>query len=553
MQYRCNHCDITFESDKKEKPRCPECMGIHDVEHAAAKNSSNAQTAKSGVQKMPLIIIAIVIAAAVGYFVLQKETDNHSDSTNLDPDSVEDQLSALGLSTDEAVVPYQSSKSLDAFAQKAAGGKSDSEALHAVFAYLTKLKSEKKWTAFPQTEPRFEIPISATELVNKFDGDSSWQATSYEMACVLFAAGQSLEIEPLQLVEILHFKKEKTPADPSAIYSRYAVASGATLLDPWSGREEKTADVNIIPLNAATATAPFYAHRSLSKFAKLELPEALKDNKIAVELAPENATFKIHRGKIFLGSSAVQEAVAEFEKAKKAKDWALTKVALAQMSLMTQNNLNEAEADIRDALKEFPEYHQAHSLLAALYMMRGNADSAKQELEIAQKISPASPEVAATFAQLYAMQGDSENAIESAKKAVRLSKENFQSLMILAQVYRATARFDEMRETAQKAIDKAPSETVKQELAKAFNLAELDDEEDEEDEEDETLADNVSDSDNNDTDDGLELNLPTPSAAGDLKLNLKNDNNAAGTGGLRLGGSANRPGLGSDLQLEMNQ
>ena len=367
---------------------------------------------------------------------------------------------------------------------------------------------------------------------------------------LLLAAGQSVGVDGIQMVELLNFTREKAPADPSAIYSRYAVIAGNQLFDAWAGRIEKTTDANMVKLDAAGATAPFYAHRSLSKFARLDLSESLKDNQTAVELAPDNAIFKIHRGKIFLGSSAIQEAMAEFEKAKKARDWAITKVSLAQIQLMTQNSLTDAESAIREALTEFPEYHQAHTLLAALFMMRGDSDSAKQELNLAEKIAPTSPEVAATRSQLAAMTGNTDEAIQYAQKAVRLSKENFQSLMILAQVYRATARFDEMREVAEKAMKKAPSDAVREEIRNVFQLdtALTESESDDEDGDD---TDNDSDEETED----LALDFPKPAVPGELKLNLQNEAGSSPLGGskLKLGGSSNRPGLGGDLKLEMNQ
>ncbi|MBN2340083.1 MAG: tetratricopeptide repeat protein [Deltaproteobacteria bacterium] len=544
MKYRCNHCDIMFESDKKDKVRCPECMGIHDVE--PAKESSPQSKPEKGKSPffVPASILLLVVAVAIVYFALEKQKAPAGGDAGVNPKSVKEQIEALGIEMSDAVVPFEQNDSIAAFAKDAAAGESGLKAVQAIAKKLADMKDAKKWQSFNQMEPRNEGPMTASELLDKINSDETVAATSYEITCLLFAATGALDVKSLQMVEILYYNKEKTPADPSAIYSRYAVVSENTLIDAWAGREEKAADVNMIPLDAAAATAPFYAHRSLSKFAKLDMAEALKDNKTAVELAPDNATFKIHRGKIFLGSSAIQEAVAEFEKAKKTRDWALTKVALAQVSLMTQSNVSDAEADIRDALQQFPSYHQAHALLAAMYMMRGDADSAEQELKIAEKISSASPEVAATFAQLFAMKGETERAIEYAKKAVRLSKENFQSLMILAQVYRATARFDEMRETARQAMEKAPSEAVKEELKAAFNLTEDD------------LADGGDDAvsaDDDSDDEDVDLDLPAAPAPGDLKLNLKNENRALGGGNLRLGGGNNRPGLGGgSLQLEMN-
>ncbi|MBN2719272.1 MAG: tetratricopeptide repeat protein [Deltaproteobacteria bacterium] len=542
MKYRCNHCDITFESEKKEKVRCPECMGIHDVEPEKEKKTSGPQS-KPRLLVPVTVILALVVGAAGWYFTRTTSSTAETAAPDVAPDDVKAQLESLGIETGSAIVPFESTGKIDAFSKKVADGKDGTDAVRAIYLELLKLKKDKKWRAFSQTEPRMPGPLTAGELLEKIQGEESFEASSYEIAALLLAASLSAGVPNAQMVEILNYKKEKTPADPSAVYSRYAIISGDALFDPWAGREEKVENANLIKLDTATATAPFYAHRSLSKFAKLALSESLKDNQIAVELAPENATFKIHRGKIFLGSSAIQEAISEFEKAKKTRNWAVTKVSLAQVQLMTQSDLTDAESAIREALTEFPEYYQAHALLAALFMMRGDADSARQELDIAEKIAPASAEIAATRAQLAAMSGETDKAIEYAKKAVRLSKESFQSLMILAQVYRATARFDEMRKVVNQALEKAPSEAVRDELRKLFQLSETD-------------TPDAEEADENDTDTGangdLALDLPAPSSPGELKLNLQNDDGASlGGNKLKLGGN-NRTGLGGNLKLEMN-
>ncbi|MBN2526185.1 MAG: tetratricopeptide repeat protein [Deltaproteobacteria bacterium] len=544
MKYRCNHCDITFESEKKEKVRCPECMGIHDVEPQNQKSGPNDKAKTK--YFVPSLIVLVALAGAIIYYGVQKSKQPSDAPLQMSTNGVKDQMATLGIDMADAVVPFESTDSIKKFADTASDGKSGVDAVKAIFSKLNKLKAKGQWKSYSQMAPRNEEPLTAAELLKKIEGGDGFEATSYEITSLLLAASQSADVDRVEMVEILNYKKEKAPADPSAIYSRYAVVTEGKLFDIFAGREENEADVNLVKLDAAAATAPFYAHRGLSKFAKLDLSEALKDNQVAVELDPENATFKIHRGKIFLSSSAVQEALAEFEKAKKTRDWAVTRVALAQIYLMTQSNLTDAESAIRETLTEFPDYHQAHALLAALFMMRGDTDGALQELKIAEKIAPASPEIAATYAQLYAMQSETDKAIEYGQKAVRLSKENFQSLMILAQIYRATARFDEMRDVARKAIEKAPSEAVKDELRQLFQLTEADKEASEDADEDMTDSDKAD----------LALDLPaTPAApaAGDLKLNLKTDSTTLGGGKLRLGSGNNRPGLGGDLKLEMNQ
>ncbi len=524
MKYRCTQCDVTFEVEDGKKARCPECMGVHNLEEVRIVPALPFHRRPSFI---PLVIL-LLVGVGCGVWFYMNSRDNAAKGTgDIGSEDIRAQLLELGIPDAEAVSPCAVTPAIEAFANRTTDD-DGSEGLSALFNALLEMKKGGAWLAASQDQPRPELPLTADELLAELQNKQETRAaTSWELSCLLLAAAEAAGIEGVTMAEIHAFKDEKSPADPSVVYGRFAVIHGSAdaplIFDLWSGRHGDGLKAELTALSSLEAAAPYYGHRSLAALAGMDLERALKENDHAVALADSSPTLHVHRGRIFLLGGAVEDALAEFEKAHKMHNGATTRVALAQISLMTGEAGESVEADIRATIKNFPEYHQARVLLAGLYIMRGDMDNAKRELDAAEKLAPASPEVAQGMAQLYVAQNDPENAIRYAQKSVRLSKENFASLMVLAQVYMATARFDEMRDTARRMLDKAPSALLKDQVRQMFRLA------------DEEVAQPAAPAE-------------APSAPGDFELKLNNQ----GSGGLTLGGQ--KPGIGGgSLKLNLDE
>ena len=212
-------------------------MGIHDIE--PVKTSSG--TGKSGSSKIvPAAITAVLIIGVVLYFLLTGKEDTSEKGSGQETVSTGDLpglLAELGVQKSEAVVAFAVNEQVEEFAQSLSQGKSGADAMDALFAGMMELRSRGQWKPFHQREPREETPLSAADLVKKFDtggesaGGEAYEATSYELASLLHAAGRSLELDT-RLVEILRFEGEGKPADEPGKFGRFAVTLGlADFLD----------------------------------------------------------------------------------------------------------------------------------------------------------------------------------------------------------------------------------------------------------------------------------------------------------------------------------
>ncbi len=63
MQYRCTSCKETFEVPAGDKPRCPKCLRIHNVEAVGARKKDMSR------YRGPAIFFGI-IAVALGAYVI---------------------------------------------------------------------------------------------------------------------------------------------------------------------------------------------------------------------------------------------------------------------------------------------------------------------------------------------------------------------------------------------------------------------------------------------------------------------------------------------------
>ncbi len=486
MKYRCIPCDHQFEVQANAKPRCPRCLKIHDLEPITAAPES------SGPKGRKWIIPLAVVAAVGGLLALRALTTPDQVVTpqvKVEGDELEQILTGTGLSKSETVVPHAVTDRVKTFATEAAGDKKGIDALRALLNHIMVLRKEQRWTKEQQREPRRHKPLTADQLCAKLtgsDGADPYPALSYEVANLLYTAGLALGLE-VKLAEIYQFDGEKRPADPEGKLGRYGVALGqgspeasAPLFDPFSGRHEASAKATYTALDEPAAIAPYYALSALAELVTRNTAEALKLNKVATQLDPQNPYFRTGRGLIFAASGAPQEALAEFEKATKQRDNPVTRTNLAEVLILVDPTGKRAEASIQAALSAMPDYGRAHAVMAMIHVMRREFDQAEPALINADRLDPGSPIVAMFWAQYHATQGLAEEAIDKAQEAVRLSNESISTLMGLAGIYRATARFDEMRATLDQVIVKADSPHIAREIEQIFGYKTAAEDEDEE-------------------------------------------------------------------------
>jgi hypothetical protein len=529
MKYRCVSCDHVFESEGAEKPRCPRCLGIHEVEPVAQKPTGAAQKAPRSRGPHPWIVAAVVVAlGAGGYFAYAhgKGCCSSGGAPVLDAGDLRASLVRLGVPADKIALPFEATDAVRAFAQKATSGKEGGEALEALLGAFAQLKKQGRWTPHHQRTPRLSGPLTADALIAELSKDrkAPYEATSYELACLLLAAARAAGVEDAHMAQIFSFTNVKAPADPAGKLGRYGVALGkgtqkepAPLYDPYELRSGKAAVADLAELTDEQAVAPYYSQGSLAMWTSRKSSDALVLNDLAVKLDPDCALFRSGRGLIFLASGALDEAIVEFEKAVKRRDDAVSHVNLAEALLGVDPTGTRTAAELEAALAKMPDYARARASLAAIHAARGDFDTAESELKTAERLAPDSPDVAFAWAGYYAARHEGSEAVAKAEQAVRLAGEDMDSLLSAAGIYMATARFDQMRAALDKVLAKTDSPEIAEFIKGMFGY-----------------------------DPGSKAEVPDAGAAaagGDslqLKLEDKGSPSLMGGGGLKLG-----PGLGA--------
>lgn len=93
-------------------------------------------------------------------------------------------------------------------------------------------------------------------------------------------------------------------------------------------------------------------------------------------------------------------------------------------SLFAENKIEQAGVYLEKAIILQPNYSQAHSNLAGIYLIKNMLDQAKKELDEAIKISPNRTEPHINLAIYYQYSGDVQSAIHELEKTLRLDPGN---------------------------------------------------------------------------------------------------------------------------------
>lgn len=539
MKYRCVSCDHVFEHEGADKPRCPRCLGIHEIEPVAAREPKAPAPEKR--RRYRWLIAAIIVALGVGAYLTYPYISGMGDGDGAQPlegDLLRAAMVRAGVPEADVVLPFEITARIRAFAERAVDGRDDAEALEALVSALADLKKQGRWSQHQQRTPRIEDPMTADALLAALEGaqEKPYQATSYELACLLLAAARAVEVDA-HLAQIFSFEGRKAPADQAGKLGRYGVTLGRgtpkeppPLFDPFELRTGKAARADLLVLGDEAAVGPFYAHESLARLTARKTSEALVLNDLAIKLDPGCALFRSGRGLIFLASGAGEEAIAEFEKAIKRRDDPVSRVNLAEVLLAVQPMGDRAKSELEAALSKMPDYVRARVFLSGVYLMRGELEAAESELGTAERLAPDSPEVAFGWAGYYAAKHDGDQAIAKGQQAVRLGGEDLESLVRLAQIYAATARFDEMRATLDRALALSDSKEVAAVIEEMFGYSR----------EDASDDDGAADAGAGGGGGGL---------AGELELNMdkKAGPSLLGSDGLKLGPGLGGGGLGGGL------
>jgi tetratricopeptide (TPR) repeat protein len=534
MKYRCIPCDHEFELEGNAKPRCPRCMTIHDLEPVAASASKPPARGKHKY----LGAVALLGVLALGLLaMLLTRGESEEQARSMGPGSsggIESRLAELSADLERVVDPCAPDDAVRKWVEPLSPGKGV-QAVEQLHAALLKAKEQSRWRPHPQREPRLEPPLTAGELASRLflePPQSPYEALSYELSCLLLAAGRAAH-GSVRLVEVLEFEGTEAPADPEGRLGRYAVEVGegseAFLLDPYSGRSKASAKGRFVALDRVQEAAPYYGIGALSKLVARQTPEALKLNDAAIALDGRSGWLRMGRGLIIAATGAIEEAMNELERAVKTQEEPPLLVGLAEVQLLVDASGRSARASLVAALAKNPKYARAKALLGMTHLLSGEEDMAKTDLEEAERLDPDSASIKLLVARYLMVKSDIEGAIAKGKEAVRISGSTPAALLGLAGIYGGAARFDEMRATLDELLAKVDSPAMAEEITRMFGY------------EPKRLADAETDPE--------QENYQADAGAGDGALQLKLDPMGGGGRASRYGfGDA---GGGLDLKLDM--
>ncbi|MCA9582289.1 MAG: tetratricopeptide repeat protein, partial [Myxococcales bacterium] len=115
--------------------------------------------------------------------------------------------------------------------------------------------------------------------------------------------------------------------------------------------------------------------------------------------------------------------------------------------------MDGANRAVTEALKEAPEYADAHAILALIHLARGERDRAETELREAERLDPDMVTLPMMWADYYASGGDLARAAEYAKKSLKAASHNWQVRLKAGMIFRAAGLYDEMRKEARAVMD----------------------------------------------------------------------------------------------------
>jgi tetratricopeptide (TPR) repeat protein len=477
MRYLCVHCDHRFEHAAEGKPRCPKCMRRNSIEPLGGEAPAGQRIPRWA---LPAGVAALLALAAGGYawwaLVTPGQVSGEVPLAPLDRSDVRDWLAHEKVEAGDAAALLLADAAVEEFAEKATGGAGGPVARAEAIAQAIAARAEANaFVAWATSHPR-EAPIrTAAQTLAALQKDGArHRLYPLEVAALAVAALRSVDV-PAMLVEAWAFPGDRSPPDPSGHFGYYLVGvwpSGApdadvtpVLSDPYGARGHEPAEDGfqvLTDLQGVAAAMTTEAARVLVD--EGETSRALTLAEGAVRLDRRSPAVRTVRGAVLMQAGGVEEGSREFEAAAEIRRDAPRRKNLAAL-LAAQNEKDGAMRELAAALEQYPDYADAHAMLAALLLDDGETERARTALEAAERLDPHLPNLPQIWSQYHARRGDMDRAVEHAKEAVRRRPHDWQARLQAAQIYRAASRYDDMRREARKALDIVPA-TRRPELEK---------------------------------------------------------------------------------------
>lgn len=480
MRYQCVSCDVRFDVDGGERPRCPRCRkttGLELVPVASPRRS----LAK------PIALGLVVFVVAGGYFWWSSRAPEGVPSSvplrPLDDDELRAFAKDRGVTAKKPPVPFETSEELRAYAERASKGKSGSAALTALLDDLSARRRRGDFAPFAGVEPRDTDARTAARTFAGIAAKHHDQPYSLELATVLAAEARAVDV-PAMLVEITAVPEERAPLDPSGYRGHFGVIlqpesrklkKAVEVFDPHRGTHARLPPDDVVVLDDVAVLGHLLNHQALYRLGTVSDPAAaLERVEQGLELAPRSPTLLGTRGAILLASGGVEEGTRELERAYQLRKDAVRRHNLGAAYLVA-GDTDRASREIGAAISAAPDFAAARASLSALHIARGELEDAENELRTAERLDPDLATLPMLWANLHVARHEPDEAIARAQEAVRRRPNDDRARLLLASLYHELGRISDMSRELHTVLQRTRQPEQMRELIRAnFGPAALD-------------------------------------------------------------------------------
>lgn len=467
MRYLCVHCDYRFEHEGDDKPRCPKCMRRHGLERI--DDGKAGKGLSKSVLWGGLAVLAVLVGGGYAWwsYATPGGVSGKVPLAPLDRGDVRDWLAHDGVEAGDMAALLRPDDAVEAFADKATkGAGSATQKAKKIVAAIDARADHKAFVPWTTSHPR-QAPVrtaAKTLAALKKDG-ARHHLYPLEVAALAVAALRSVDV-PAMLVEAWKFPGDRSPPDPSGHFGYYLVGvwpsgepnakTAPRLFDPYGSRGNEPPRDGYRVLDDVQAIGAALTHEAAEALGNDgDTSRALTLVEGAVKLDPRSPQAHTMRGEVLLETGGPEEGAKEIEAAAQLRDDAPRRKNVAAV-LLAKGQLDDASRRIGQALDQYPDYADAHAMVAMLHLVKHEDDAAKTEIETAERLDPNLPNLSQIWAQYYLAEGDVDQAVARAQEAVKKRPHDWQTRLQAARIFLAANRYDDMRRQARAILAMVP-------------------------------------------------------------------------------------------------
>lgn len=321
------------------------------------------------------------------------------------------------------VVAFAGSADIERFAARTvADVTTPSARARALYDAVLALKRSGAIEGDRDNTPKARPPKTADELLRiaEAKGDYDRRAGCYEFSALYVAAARSVGLDAVGVERVDAVGTGQIGHIMAGV--RFADDGPLTLFDLQN--ETRGSRQRTRALDDDEFAAHHYNHLAVAAFLNQRLDEAHTAIDIALELAPDSASFLNNRATVLAARGENSAAIAEVSYAiAMSPDVPLYRYQLGRL-LLSSGELDAAAVSLRAALSLRPRYGLARRDLGWTLLLSGDPEAAEKELTRAVRDDPKTPEAHLYLALFWLARGDTAKASSHVDRGLRLDADS---------------------------------------------------------------------------------------------------------------------------------